>query len=102
MSRRIYASVAEKQKAYRERLNSQTEPRTAFSKPAIKRLSRPGRLQRIEDAVRTLAEEYTSWLSALPQNLAGSQAAERLELTIEELEAIADAISAIDPPRIGR
>jgi hypothetical protein len=103
MSKRIYASAAEKQKAYRERLNSRTEPqRTAFSKPATRRLSRPQRLQRIEDGVRTLAEEYASWLSALPENLAGSAAAEQLEVTIGQLESIADDLAAIEPPRIGR
>lgn len=102
MSKRIYASAAEKQKAYRERLSAQTEPGTPVLKPATRRLSRPQRLQRIEDSVRTLAEEYTSWLSALPENLAGSQAAEQLELTIGQLEAIADDLAAIEPPRIGR
>lgn len=52
--------------------------------------------------VRILADEYQSWLSALPENLAESQTAEQLELVVEQLEAVADDLAEIEPPRIGR
>ena len=102
MSKRIHNTLAEKQRAYRARLTAKTEPRSPPPKAPVKRISRPKRLLQFEDGIRALADEYQSWLSALPENLAKSQTAEQLETAIEQLEEIADALADIEPPRIGR
>jgi hypothetical protein len=66
------------------------------------RVSRPARLQAVEVELRALAGEYQHWLSALPANLADSALAADLEQASEQLEDLADELSAIDLPRIGR
>lgn len=63
--------------------------------------SRPARLRTVEKELRQLAVEYQAWYDALPENLAESAMAEKLEETIEALESIADDLWAIDPPCIG-
>lgn len=63
--------------------------------------SRPARLRTLEKEVRQLALEYQEWVDALPDNLAESAMAGKLEETIEALESIADDLWAIDPPCIG-
>ena len=69
--------------------------------PSRRRLSRPARIQDLQDATRELAAEYQSWFDALPENLAEGEMADQLTETIEQLEAIADGFDAIDPPVIG-
>lgn len=102
--KRLYATAAEKQRAYRARLRAKglvaVLPRAAASKP--KHLSRPARLAAIQLAVRELADEYQAWRDALPENLSGSQLAERLDEVVGQLEAIAEDLDAVEPPRIGR
>lgn len=102
MNQPMYKNAAEKQRAYRDRLRAQglvlAPPRPGTPKP----LSRPARLAAIEAALRELATEYGSWLGALPTNLAESQLAEQLSEIAESLDAIADEVGALEPPRIGR
>lgn len=69
--------------------------------PGRGRLSRPARIHDLEAATRELADEYQSWLDALPENLAEAEIAGELSATIEQLEEIADGFAAIDPPVIG-
>lgn len=69
--------------------------------PPRGRLSRPARIADLEAAARELVEEYQGWLDALPENLAEGDTGDQLSTTIEQLEAIADALSDIDPPVVG-
>jgi len=102
MSKRIHDTPAEKQRAYRDRQRAHTGPRSPPPSTPAKRLSRPKRLLQLEEGIRALADEYHAWLSALPDNLAASQTAEQLAIAIEQLEAVADDLAAVEPPRIGR
>ncbi len=65
------------------------------------RLSRPARIADLEAATRELADEYQRWLDALPENLADGEAGDHLSAAIEQLEEIADALAAIEPPVVG-
>ena len=100
-SENMYENAAQKQKAYRDRLRAQglvlAPPRPKATKPP----SRPARLTTIEGALRTLATEYNNWLDALPANLSESRLAEQLLEFAENLEALADKVGDLDPPRIG-
>jgi len=102
MNGRMYASAAEKQKAYRDRLRAGGLVLAAPRQAEPKRPSRPARLAAIEAALRELAVEYSTWLEAMPGNLAESPLAEQLSEMTESLDAIADEVSELDPPRIGR
>jgi hypothetical protein len=42
--------------------------------------------------------EYQAWLDSLPEALEGSVQAERLEETIEQLDAIAELLGEVQPP----
>ena len=101
MTRRIYANAAEKQRAYRERHRDGHGPAPS-SRPKPRRKSRPERLEYLESEIRTLAEEYQDWLGAMPENLTEGRIAEELQEVIDQLQAIADDLAAIEPPRIGR
>lgn len=61
--------------------------------------SRPVRLVALEQSLRVLMDEYQGWLDSLPESLEGSSQAERLRDTLEQLEAAADLLSGIEPPR---
>lgn len=111
MPKRLYESPAEKQKAYRERRRAQQarpSPEIRALSPPLTPLpkrrnpSRPARLLHIESELRKLAEEYQGWRDSTPENLAESQKAQELEEVISQLEAIADDVAAIEPPRVGR
>ena len=69
--------------------------------PSRGRLSRPARIADLEAAARELVDEYQRWLDALPENLADGEMGEHLSATIEQLEEIAEALAAIDPPVVG-
>ena len=67
------------------------------SRPTAPR--RPPRPQRWAAAVATLValqEEYRAWLDGLPENLADSRTADKLQ-AITEIDL--DELQAIDPPR---
>lgn len=100
MSKRLYHSAAEKQRAYRERLRQSPPP--AMPKPKPRRRTRPQRLLDLESATRELAEEYQDWLDAMPQSLSESNLAGELQEVIDQLQDIADELAAIEAPRIGK
>lgn len=62
-------------------------------------LSRTRRLELLGRDVRQLLDEYASWQSNLPEFAADSPTADRLAEAVEALEAAADALDGIDPPR---
>jgi len=100
MRPRIYATSADRQKAYRAR---QAERSTAAAPPPPKKPgrppSRPARLAALTDSLRSLHAEYESWLEGMPESLAAGDQAERLQETIEQLETAADLLDEIQPPR---
>jgi len=49
--------------------------------------------------VRALQAEYEAWLDALPETLAQGDQAGMLQATIEQLEAAADLLAEVEPPR---
>lgn len=102
MSQAMYNTAAEKQKAYRDRLRAQGLALAPLRPKVPKRPSRTARLAAIEAALRELAVEYGTWLEALPDNLAESQLADQLSEIAERLDAIADEVGELEPPRIGR
>lgn len=51
--------------------------------------SRPARLRTVEKELRQLGVKYQAWYDALPENLAESAMAEKLEETIQALESMA-------------
>ena len=85
---------AARQRRYRARRKA-GQPQQPYRRPQDRR----SRVQRWQDAVRTLIdlqEEYQAWLDNLPDNLAASALAHRLQeicaLDLDELESI-------EPPR---
>lgn len=102
MSRhRVYASGAERQRAYRLRQKSGGRP-PDLPPPALRKpreLSRPARLRGVEEALRDLQREYEDWLESLPESLEDSNTADLLRETIENLETAAETVANIQPPR---
>ena len=85
---------AQRQRRFRERHKAQ-QPQLHYRRPQDRR-SRP---QRWQDAVRTLLDlqdEYQAWLDNLPDNLAESVLAHKLE-AICMLDL--GALDSIEPPR---
>src|SRR5438552_14945969 len=87
-------NAAERQAQRRARLRPQRRAPLPMSAPRL-----PPRRTRCAAAVAALIalqNEYRAWLDVLPDNLAGSRLAEKLqaiaELDLEELQAV-------DPPR---
>ena len=101
MSRKLYNSKAEKMRAYRARLQARLEGQAPPLPPPTKKRppSRPARLMVLEMAVRDLQGEYEQWLERLPENLADSDLAERLQETVEQFDTVADLLSESQPPR---
>ena len=97
---RVYNNPAERQKAYRERatLNRGHPARPAATK-RDRPLSRPKRLAAIERELRALTAEYQTWLANLPEFLDGSDQAELLTVTVEQLTDATDLIADITLPR---
>lgn len=93
---RVYESPAERQKAYRSRLAKPevVSPAKKKSRP----LSRPARLAKIEEDLRTLLAEYESWMENLPESLCDSNLASVLEEAIANLTEAADALGDIRLP----
>jgi hypothetical protein len=92
----VYASAAERQKAYRER-NALTasEPKTPGK---IRKASRPARLRSIESEIQVLLREYEEWAGRLPDSLESTAQADCLAETIERLEIAAQVLEEIQPP----
>jgi hypothetical protein len=95
---RTYATAADRQRAYRDRLAGRAAAAYVPAKPR-RPASRPARLTTLVDAVRALQMEYEVWLDSLPESLANGGQAENLRETIEQLEAAADTLVEIQPPR---
>ena len=89
-----YSSAAEKQQAYRDR---QLAAKVTKKPPRVK--TRPARLAAVEDELRSLAEGYRDWLEAMPTNQAETQLAEDLKEISEKLDAMADEVNSLEPPR---
>jgi hypothetical protein len=97
---RAYASNAERQKAYRERLRGslaalKQQPKNRISRP----LSRPKRLEALLKEAEDLHTSYTDWLEALPESLQNGGQAERLQETIEALDQVIEVLSGIEAPK---
>ena len=94
--KRIYSNAAERAKAFRERRAGAelTPPPTRPKKPP----SRPKRLEAAEDEVRDLLEHCQNWRENLPESLAGSALAEKLDEAISGLETAAESLAGIDLP----
>lgn len=89
-------SNAERQARYRARRSTQASPVATRTRRPTDRRSRP---QRWHDAVTellALQAEYAEWLTALPNSLRDSPAAEALEAIVDlDLTDLADT----EPPR---
>lgn len=99
--KRLHENAAERQKAYRSRiqnLTAETLSSPKSTRASKKKASRPARLGAIQNEVRTLLGEYEDWLSQMPESLAGSGQADRLSATIEMLTEAADLLSSVEPP----
>lgn len=95
--KRLYGTPAERQRAYRTR-RAADHPQVPLPRKTTRRPSRPRRLAAIEDAVQEVLGEYEEWRENLPESLAGTDQAARLDATIESLTAVVDILGDIDPP----
>lgn len=102
---RQYADPAERQKAYRLRVEAQ-QREAAAREGAILNVnqrrppSRPTRIAALETATEALLDDYRGWLEALPEGpLQEGIIAEKLSDTIEALETILELIQRLDPPK---
>ena len=97
--RRIYASGAERQKAYRQRQSGQQiatpQPQGKRPRPA----SRPARLATVQSAIVKLFDEYEDWLASMPESLQNSGQGQRVSETVDQLASVIDLISEIELPR---
>jgi len=98
---RVYASSAERQKAYRERLKCVrvTGQQQKLEIRILRPLSRPKRLTALLKETEDLLSGYTDWLEALPESLQEGGTAERLQETIDSLEQVVELLSGIEAPR---
>lgn len=97
---RQYANGAERQRAYRQRLASQQPGQPPSPSSSRERKpSRPARLANLKAGAEQLLAEYEEWLASVPEPLQDSQQAHLLAATIEQLEAVVEALSEIQPPR---
>jgi hypothetical protein len=93
---RIYASAAERQKAYRTRALTVT-PKPPPPKRS-RQTSRPKQLTEIENKLQALLASYEDWRDQVPDSLEGTAQAEKLADTIEKLCAVVEMMADIDPP----
>lgn len=96
---KIYASPAERQKAFRERQKTQSPAVTIKPSKKPRLLSRPKRLEALQAEAEALLDDYTGWKESLPENLQEGASAEKLDTTIETLEEIVALLAELDPPR---
>lgn len=96
---RTYATAAERQRAYRARLEARQPPAPPGPARPSRPASRPARIAALEASVRALQAEYEGWLDALPETLAHGGQVDLLQATIEQLEAAADLLAEVQPPR---
>jgi hypothetical protein len=99
---RLYATNAERQKAYRQRLAATHPAAPMVQATPFKRkraLSRPERIDQALTEVQALAAEYEEWLQALPEQFQEGALADKLSDTVEKLNAAADLLGEIDAPK---
>ncbi len=105
---RQYATIADRQKAYRERYRQRIaaagSPPPRQSAPivvpkAIRKQSRPARLAQVLKDLQALLVEYEDWLNALPESLQESSVADKLSETVEQLQAAIDLLIDLEPPK---
>ena len=95
---KLYSCPAERQRAYRQRLQAKLKGVLPASSSTRKK-TRPQRLQVICASLHQLADEYQHWLDSLPDNLADSDLASHLQETVEQLLSFSDELNAIDLPK---
>lgn len=96
---RVYASSAERQRAYRLRAAAGREEVHPVPSARRRAPSRPARLAALCTAAEELRQEYEAWLESLPETLQDSSQGKKLAETVEQLEAVVDLLAAIDPAR---
>ena len=87
-------TAAERQARRRAKLRRLGD--TLTRAPVPRGLPRPRRWAASVTALMALQDEYRAWLDRLPESLAGSKTADKLQ-AITELDL--DELLAIDPPR---
>lgn len=95
---KLYETPAQRQQAYRRRIQDKLAGLIPLSKPSRKK-TRPQRVKSFLAELELLADEYQHWLDSLPENLTQSQLACQLEETIESLQELATQLEQIDLPR---
>lgn len=106
MSQQKYATTAERQQAYRQRIKAKLAGLWPTMAPepqptAPRKRSRPQRLAAALAELQALAEEYQTWLDHVPDNLSESTLAEQIQETIDQLDTALDALTDLDLPRVG-
>lgn len=109
--KRLYASDAERQRAFRERrallladpvaaaAQEVARLKAEQERQAARRLTRPARLRQVLGQVEALMVDYQAKLENLPESLQESSTAEKLQETVDALEDVRDRLEGIDPPR---
>ena len=100
--KRIYATNAQRQQAYRHRLAERLKGHHSLllAPPKLRRPpSRPARLAALTADVQQLLQEYERWFESLPESLCDSELADRLRETVEQMESILDLLSDLRLPR---
>jgi hypothetical protein len=98
--KRLFENHAERQRAYRDRLAERLNGQNPAPTPKVRRSpSRPARVAALIAEVERLKQEYERWLESLPEPLQEGDQADRLRDTVEQLEAIGELLSDLDPPR---
>jgi hypothetical protein len=98
---RIYATGAERQRAYRRRLAERRQDHNALPVvlPKLRRPpSRPARLAALSDDLQQLRQEYACWLESLPESLCDGELADRLRETVEQMDGVLDMLSDLRLP----
>lgn len=93
---RQYATAAERQRAYIERLKSGSP---AAPKRPARKLSRPKRIEALRAEAEDLLESYEGWMEALPESLQDSEQGQRLQETIDALQQVTELLSGLEAPR---
>jgi hypothetical protein len=100
--KRVYATNAQRQQAYRHRLAERLKGHRSASPipPKLRRPpSRPARLAALMADVQDLLQEYEHWFDSLPESLGDSEMADRLRETVDQMESILDMLSDLRLPR---
>lgn len=96
---------ADRQRRHRERIKARLEglqpPPAAPAPKTARKKTRPQRIAAVLVELNALMDEYTSWRESIPSNLQEGDQAQRLDETIEQLQAAIDALGEIETPRVG-